>query len=274
MQNILVPIDFSTCATNALNYAIEIAQRTGATLHLLHVVFPSQSIHNSTYDALWIDEYLENRKKNLKKLVARIHKKNGSNAVSIKTYVEIGYPTMTIDQLAGETKADLIILGTKGATGLKDAFLGSTAGNLITKTKTPMLVIPPKAKYLEGAKIAFATDFRVQLDPNSKAVLIELLKIHDANLEVLHVFDKSTDVPDKEKERVFMQKINGIKANFHYLHDTNKINAVANFIESIQANGLISIAHDHGIWHKLFFESTTRAIAHRIQVPMIVLHDS
>jgi nucleotide-binding universal stress UspA family protein len=48
--------------------------------------------------------------------------------------------------------------------------------------------------------------------------------------------------------------------------------AISHFLESIDASGLVTIAHEHTLLHKLFFKSISRSLAHHSTVPMLVLH--
>ena len=57
IKHILVPTDFSKCASNAMNFALEIAARTGASVKVLHVLYPNEGVDNNVYSAIWIDEY-------------------------------------------------------------------------------------------------------------------------------------------------------------------------------------------------------------------------
>jgi len=61
MKTILVPTDFSKCADNAMKYALEIAQRTKASITVLYVVFPNEGVNNNIYEAFFVDDYIQQR---------------------------------------------------------------------------------------------------------------------------------------------------------------------------------------------------------------------
>ncbi len=273
MTTILVPTDFSKCAANALTYAFEIASRTGARIALLHVVYPNQGIENNVYEAFWVDEYVAERIKAVLKMVRKYKRNPAFKDVEVITEVSIGFPVSQVHQYAKEVKADLIVMGTTGGTGLRGVFLGSIAAGVLSKTKTPVLVVPLKGAFRSGANVAMATDFLIKLDNATIKVMKEVLVAQNSRLSVVNVVDKPGQQPDKSREASFAQKIGDIQHDFHYLHDRDVPQAINNFLEATNANGLITVSHEHSLWHRLFFDSVTQKLAHRVHVPMLVLHD-
>jgi hypothetical protein len=75
-------------------------------------------------------------------------------------------------------------------------------------------------------------------------------------------------------EQAISSQLEGIDHHFRYIHDNDVPNAVDNFIESTNAGGLIAVAHNHSLLHQLFYRSVSRAMAGRVQVPMLSLHDA
>ena len=273
MTTILVPTDFSKCAANALAYAFEIAHRTGARIALLHVVFPNQGVENNIYEAFWIDDYVAERVKAVKRTVRKFQRNPLFKNIEVTTEVTIGFPVSEIYRFAKEIKADMIVMGTTGGTGLRGVFLGSIASGVLSKTNIPVLTVPLKGSFRSGANVVMATDFRIKIDARSIGVMKEVLAVQKSRLLVVNVMDKPGQQPDKSSESAFAQKLGDIQHDFHYLHDRDVPQAISNFLESTDANGLVTISHEHSLWHRLFFDSVTQKLAHRVQVPMLVLHD-
>lgn len=273
MKTILVPTDFSKCANTAMTYALEIAKRTGAAVEALHVVFPNQGVENNVYNAFWIDDYLEQRRRAMDEWIRKFRKNEAFASVEIRTSTEIGFPVPGVCERAEEVKAELIVMGTTGATGLRGAFLGSTASGVLSKTEVPVFLVPKKGAYRTSANVVFATDFRMHCDERSRSVLRELLTAHGSGLKIVHILDKPGEKPDRTLERQISEKLEGIAHDFHYLHDSDVPQAISDYIEAVEANALVTISHEHTLLHRLFFESITKALAHRIIVPMLVLHD-
>lgn len=274
MKSILVPTDFSKCASNALKYALEIAQASGAGVTVLHVVFPNEGVDNNVYNVFWSDEYMAERIKGLDDWAQRVLRKSQFKNVPVKSECTIGFPVASICETADKLDSDLIVMGTTGATGLRGVFLGSIAAGVLSKTSRPVLSIPKKADQAKGMDAVYATDFRFKITDRSLQVLREVLAMKGSKLRIVHIMDKVGEQVDKSREETLGHKLGDIPHDFHYLHDRDVAQAISNFIESTDASALISIAHEHSLLHRLFFDSITRRFAHRVHVPMLTLHDA
>lgn len=273
MKTILVPVDFSSCAVNAYHYALNVAEKTGASIHVLHVIFPNEGVDNNIYNAFWIDDYMKQREKELKNWIRR-RKPAGLQAVPVTCACTVGFPVPSISEAAEEKKTDVIIMGTTGATGLRGAFLGSVASGVLSRTTLPVLVVPKKAGFKTGTDTVFATDYNLKVFSGALEVLRTLVKISASRLQVVHILDKPGEKPDIHREATLKTKLGEIAYEFHYLHDKDVPQAVSNFIDSVDAGLLVSVAHHHNLLHRLFYDSVTRRLAHRTHVPLLVLHDA
>lgn len=272
MKTILVPIDFSKCAANALRYALEIAAANDAEILALHVVFPNEGVENNVYSAFWIDEYFKQREHDLNTWVRRHTRKENLKKVRTRSQCTIGFPAASIGDVVAKEGVDMVVMGTTGATGLRGVFLGSVASGVIAHTKVPVLVVPQKAAYKNNAKAVFATDFHIKVSDASLGVLRSLPQLKSGFVHVVHVQDKP-GTTDKSHESTLGQKLGEIPHDFHYLHDRDIIQAVMNFTESTDADLLVAVAHEHSLLHRLFYDSMTRKLAQRTNLPILALHD-
>lgn len=274
MKSILVPTDFSKCAENALQSALFLADRSSAEVRVLHVVFPNEGVDNNIYNVFWSDEYMTERIKGLKKWVEKTHRRTPNfKKVRVQVECRIGFPVPAICDLADEIHADLIVMGTTGATGLRGAFLGSIAAGVLSKTKRPLLSIP-KHRILDlTVNAVLATDFHFNVGAPSLAVLKDVLADMKGKLHVVHILDKPGTARDEVREKAVSSKVGNIPHDFHYLHDRDIAQAVSNFTEAMDGGLLIAVAHEHSMLHRLFFDSITRRLAHRVHIPLLSLHD-
>lgn len=274
MKTILIPTDFSKNAATALLYALELAHRTGASATILHVVYPNEGVDNNVYNAFWSQEYFEQREKALQDWIRRLRRQKKVPAgVKVNLECQIGFPTPSICEVADTIDADLIVMGSTGATGLRGALLGSTAAGVTSKTKRPVLIIPKKAEFRATDSIVFSTDFHGRISTASMNVLKSALAAGKSKLHFVHVLDVPGEQPDKHREAAFVKQFAGMPYDFHYLHDRNVAQAISNFIESTDAGALVAIAHEHNFLERLLFDSITRKLAYRVHVPFLVLHD-
>ena len=273
MKSILFPTDFSQCASNAFTHALELASQQNAELIVLHIVFPNEGVDNNVYNAFWTDDYLAQREKGMKDWIRRKLRKPEHKKVRITSLTQIGFPVATISKVAETNKVDLIVMGTTGATGMRGVLLGSVAAGVMGKTAIPVLVVPKKAAYTPMRNVVMATDFNLRISEASKLLLQRWLKLNKSQLHIVHILDKPGEHVDQNKESVLAGKLGITPKDFHYLHDRNVPQAVSNFMDSQDAQALVTIARDHSLLHRLFFDSVTRKLAHRVRTPMLVLHE-
>ena len=200
MYTIVVATDFSKCANNAMTYALELSIRIKAKIRVVHVVYPNQGIDNSIYNAFWIDDYLALRNKDMKSWIAKFKKKPAFKEVQVEKHCEVGFTVPTIATFAEDHKADLIIIGTTGSTGLTTNLLGSVASGVISSVKIPVLAIPKDSSYDGAYDIAMATDMRIHLNQRSKDMLRILSEGTTTPLHLIHIIDKPGVMPDNSKE--------------------------------------------------------------------------
>ena len=274
MNTLLVPTDFSTCAENALQSAFALAKRSGAQLLVLHVVFPNEALDNNIYNAFWTEEYLEERQQALRRWTERIRQPVQFGQVKTEIMCRIGFPVPSICDVADEIKADLIVMGTTGSTGLRGAILGSVAAGVMAQTTLPVLSIPRNRIFDFTVNAVLATDFHFTLSESSISVLKQVIADLKGKLHILHVMEHAEAPRQLEKEQQLSAILHSIPHEFHYLHDRDIVQAVVNSIESLDASLLIAVAHKRSVLHRLFFDRTTRRLAHRAHVPLLTLHDA
>lgn len=273
MKKILVPTDFSKCASNAMTFALELAVRATAAVHVLHVIYPNEGVDNNVYDAFWIDEYYTRRLHDLSRWVNRFRKNQAFKSLTITVSCEIGFPVRSIKRVSEEQHTDLIVMGTSGATGLRAALMGSTTASVVAGLHIPVFAIPTRANFLRHTDYVLATDFDLKIDTASLKMLKNILHYQHASVHVLHVLDLSDEQPAKAAEAKAKQVLKGINHQFHYVHAVNVLQAVNNFIENKGANGLIVVSHRHSFFHKLMFQRVSRLLTQQVKVPILVLHD-
>jgi nucleotide-binding universal stress UspA family protein len=156
-RTILVPIDFSPPSLATLRYAAALAHRSGATLHLVHVVDP---VPFAVVTPELGNEVAHRASKRLTELAAQFSAGDQVIPVTVAT----GKIGDEINKLAREICADLIVMATRGYTGLKYAFFGSTAESVVRQAACPVLVLRAEGdaadtRSIEFRKILVPVDF-------------------------------------------------------------------------------------------------------------------
>lgn len=138
LQRILVPIDFSDCSLNALEYAALVAQRTKASIRVLHVLEPV--CYGLDFTLSHASQREEARARLTGRLNALVSAFQGAQ-LTAEQQLRGGLPADSILEAAAEGPADLIIMGTHGRRGLSHTFWGSVAESVLRKSSCPVLTV-------------------------------------------------------------------------------------------------------------------------------------
>lgn len=132
LKTILVPTDFSELSAKAMRHAEQMARGSGAKLVVLHVDPPLLAFAKDSHDPT---AHVERLRKQLNEI-------RPAN-VAVEHRLLEGFAADSILQTAHDLKADLIVIGTHGRTGVAQAFLGSVAQSVLRGAHCPVLTINP-----------------------------------------------------------------------------------------------------------------------------------
>lgn len=144
LHEIIAPLDFSTGSTEAFAWAEALAERTGARLNIMHVVPYHYAL--GEYDALEYPELEAELIESGRQRLATLDKTERQKGVKVHSVVLRGVPRHEISEFARQQKGDLVVMGTRGLTGINRLLLGSTAEYLVRHAPCAVLTVPyPKA---------------------------------------------------------------------------------------------------------------------------------
>ena len=202
MKKILVPTDFSEQSTIALKTAAQIALKWDAEIYLLHIIdLPNVNSFNGINadipEVILFKKLAEQRlneyKNNeiLKNIKFQVHLK------LMKTFEGI-------NQVALDNNVDIIIMGSNGASGIKEVTIGSNTEKVVRTSTIPVLVIKGKNVNHNFKNIVFASDFE-QNNKNNFYKAVEFSKLFDSNLHLLYIntptnFTTTSYITSKIKE--------------------------------------------------------------------------
>jgi nucleotide-binding universal stress UspA family protein len=138
-KKVVLAVDGSEASSNAVKHAVELAKNNKGTLIALYVIPPIDITDIETFKPEMLHEGL---KQEGEKILADIKELAGKKGVEVQTRIEDGVPDEKICEVAGESDADLIIMGSHGRTGFGKVFIGSVTERVISKEKCrPVLVV-------------------------------------------------------------------------------------------------------------------------------------
>jgi nucleotide-binding universal stress UspA family protein len=144
IRNILVPVDFSEHANEALELAISLAKALGARIHLLHC-YAIRVGGVSPYGLVIPDNLDREVRDAASAKLAEWREKVVTEGVEVESEVTPLFPSEAIAAQAEQIGADLVVMGTRGLTGMKHVLLGSVAERTIRIAPCPVLTVKAQA---------------------------------------------------------------------------------------------------------------------------------
>ena len=281
MKNILFLTDFSENSLNALKYGVNFFAKTSCNFYILHVNNNISDFQNEDTFS-WSDQetiensYTKPTKKKLKEILKRISKEVSHNKNhKFYTLAKYGFFIESVRKHVSEKKIDLIIMGTQGATGLKEYIVGSNTGDVITKVKCSTLVVPVDATYSAPREIAFPTDFAISYDIRVLQPILDILKSNNSCLRVLHIGHKEEqlNVDQKACKELIGDFFDGFDYSYHFLTNKKVEKGVQCFVESRNIDIIAMVAKNLNYFHQILFHTKTEEISYHTNIPFLVLHE-
>jgi len=264
---ILAPVDFSDASMNAVLFAAELSKRSAARLVIVNILQKGED---------------ENTIKTKLKSVESDLKKTIDANLNCESQLAHGSLIPTLKKIISVQQPDLILMGTKGASGLKKILIGSNTVKLLANTKTPVLVIPEVARFENFFKkgrnrIVLATDLDSIENEDALKILKEIsLFIIEPKLRVLSVRPKDTRLANsKREERDFLMSFFSpeIETERVTVFGKSVLGGINFYLDRKNTDtGLLAmIARDSAFLTEKHF---TREMASYTHLPLLVLHDS
>ncbi|CAG0982431.1 hypothetical protein FLAV_01841 [Flavobacteriales bacterium] len=284
MKNILVPTDFSSCATLAAHQAILIAQQTKSSISFIHSINtpvewirynPSVPTKRAASLNAELDQFPEFKKQMASaKLNLEILKKEAEKKkVSASTDIAFNQVYSDIIEYAKAKKADLIVMGTVGNSGLKAALIGSNTSKIIRISTLPVLAISPKHQVTPITGITYTSDFEEE-NLNKNIIEIKNLALSTkASLKLLYIntptFFESTKYSIQKLNNI-MLKYKLAKCDYAVYNDFTVEEGISNYIQSHPTNLVAISTHNRKGIARLFYDNITELLLGKLDKPLLI----
>ncbi len=272
MLNILVPNDYSPEAKNALRYAVEFAAQTGSQIYLYHAIPEVMPINEIPYENYYADE-LEEEELLLESFYNLSKEQNWPTIKPPKTLVN--FSNRVSDGICAafeELKADIVIMGTHGASGWRKYVLGTHTANLIAESDFPMIVVPANYSFKPIYHIVYSSD--LQNLESELDILVPFSKIFHAVLDIFYF-----DYAGTESEKLMLDAEQYIK-NLNYKNiklSVKKGNLELSIDEQLRKNldcgntQIVTLFKNKHSWMEdILLSSNSRQMAMQCQIPVLI----
>lgn len=276
MKKIVLPTDFSENAFNAIKYAIELFKDVETTFYLLHAytppIFQVEYVLQGSSQIGQGDSYKSKAMEQLEKLKQRLLEEFENAKHSYVMWADFNTLTDEILNMAKREKADLVIMGTQGATNTKEILFGTNTTQVINKSVCPVIAVPSKFKYERPKAILFPTDYEIDYLKEQLQQLLDITVNHGSNIHVIHV---TTGYDLSDNQVVNKQKLNDLLVHtdhtFHDLPDQSVIDAINQFQAKKGMDLLVMVRNKRTFFERLFVEPVIKNIGLDINIPFMVI---
>lgn len=275
LKNILVPVDFSKCSINALQYAIELARMTEAKLTLLHCYIVRVPAGDVGVDLQ--PELSHELKKNAEKSFEELKKTVGSlSLVEHEEMIDMTFVKAGITQRIRESPTDLVVMGTRGADNRIDAFFGSITYSTIKKSSAPVLVIPDEARFKPISKILFAADFKHIKNVKRLEIIKKLASLFKAEIQIIHIGKgwAELNMHQTEEAAAIVEYFGPTEHSYHFIKEEVDVeDAIEDHMDEHHNELLVLIARKHRFPGSLFKRKVTRQTVLHTELPLLTIPD-
>lgn len=276
MNKILIPVDFSIYSDKAIEYAVQLAEKSMHSIDLLHVFTDHSNIyHNAQTNPELVDPRVPETKQKMDLLIANIQ--NRLPQLQLTSLYADGNLYDEVSRLATQETYDAIIMGTKGAFGLDALLIGSNMFDVFLNTKVPVLAVPYSEKVFRIEKIGLLCNFKdAEID-----VLKQAIKLYGTDFELVLVHVNTTNDSIHSIDKKFDQFINRIveetgiedisyviKAQTFFVQYKEDVSSAINSVISDELLDVLLVTKSKKTFlRKIIEENIVKKMAYQIQIP-------
>ena len=276
MKRIILPTDFSDNSINAIRYAMKLFQDEECTFYLMNTytpaIYQTEYVLHSPGQIGLGDIYQSDSQDQLEELEKRLNKEFKNPKHEIITHSAFNILVDEVLSMTENEEAGLVIMGTQGASGAKEIFLGTHTVHVIKKSKCPVIAIPAEFEFEAPKSVLFPTDYEVEYDSEEMSELLSLLQQQKSFVHVVHVSTGYglTDLQVENKKRLD-QLLSDIPHKFYDLPGQEIIEGINNFQKEFDIQMLVMIQNKHTFLERLFIEPIIKKIGFHVSIPFMVL---
>jgi nucleotide-binding universal stress UspA family protein len=274
-KTILFPTDFSESAHNAMRYGLQLYKGRGYKYILLNTVEPATASSSAGMIVNMSEIMAKDSLEGLKKDKQWIEGLPEANGCEIETVQMFGEFVSCLRHIIRDKKVDMVVMGTTGASGLKEFFVGSNAAAVIQDISIPTLTVPFNADFDGIKRIVYATDLKPFKGLEFLRFLKDIVNRREADLSILHVVKSSSKITEGDKNVAKDQLgeyFSDIDVDFASVEAEDTVEGIQGFMRSNKDVDLLTmVPRKKNFFEKIFSKSVAKKVAYHSSIPMLTL---
>lgn len=281
MRQILVPVDFSNNSYSALFYATQLFKRIPCKFYILNTFEVNTPVFTSRIDtdkgAQLYKKLRANSVDQLKVILHKIKRDTEGLGHHFETVSISKNLLETIQKTVDVQDIDLIVMGTKGATGASKIFMGSNTIKVINTIKEcPVMMVPEDFEFENIKNIAFPTDYKRFYLEKELLPIHSISKIFKATIHLIHI--RTEEMLNELQEYNLKALKKGLSTlpikSYQISKLNNKTDSIQNFIEQFDIQLLVMINYKHSFMESITKEPIIKKIGFYPNIPFLVIPDA
>lgn len=270
MKKILIPTDFSENAEYALKVAAQIARENDGEIIILHMLELPHQASDAVGSGHAIPELMFFKNAAIKKL-EDLMDEDYLDGITVSEIIQFELAFEGILKISKKNDVDLIIMGSHGASGFKEMFIGSNAEKVVRNSEVPVLVIKKEQPDFKVANFVFASDFTDEIKKPFEKV-VEFANKFNSTLHLLMINTPNNFKPTPVAKEIMNGFISNFKVNkyeTHIYNETNVEKGILNFADSIGADLIGMSTHGRKGLSHFFNGSISEDLVNHASLPVV-----
>ncbi|MGB3149091.1 MAG: universal stress protein, partial [Maribacter sp.] len=246
--------------------------------YLLHAYTPKtlNMLGSKSQQRLGIvyDSLSEHSSQELEKVMVYLKKNHNNPKHSFETVSKSDIVQEAVAQLISEKDIHLVCMGTQGATGSKQVFMGSTTVKVLKKINScPILAIPDDYNFQTLKSLAFPTDFSKKYEKHQLLPMIELATLWKTNIQIVHVaVEFALNDQQLIHQKLLKERLGNLDVMFYNIEfQANIAHTLEKFMDRTGVQMMALIRYHHTFWEKFIGEPVVKKMTFHTKIPLLVL---
>ncbi len=279
MNTILIPTDFSRNAWHAISYALMFFKDETSKFYLLHTYSPAfyrmdYMMGGPAVSAI-PDVGIDISLAGLETTLAEVKREFPNRRHRFETLSAFNTLTDEVRELSRKKGIDLVVMGTKGASGAKQLFLGSNTVFVLRKAEVPVLVVPEDVPYHPVRTILFPSDYLSHYKPEELEPVLHIARMHQSRIILLHVREKG-GLSEVQKDNKAHLERSLQELDYETVEESGELmpDAVLKYTEEHPIDLLVMMNRRHSFLERVLIRQNVDQIGFHVKVPFLVVPDS
>jgi len=274
MKTIIAATDFTPASRNALRFAADMAidfQTELLIVHATHIPVVSDVYFDLRMS---MEDWQAEDQLQMDTLLVKM-KKDYGDALKVKSRLKIGFGPDVVRDLVSKGKVSAVVFGIAHTEKFNEVVFGSTGTDVAGTVSCPVIIVPEKAKYRQWKTLAFAFDQQQIPSGNGLRILKEWIDAHESKIHFINVMDTPFIEGDVSALKPLYRRFQGVEMKTHFIPYRPNLTeeALLDWVRRHKVSVLVMVARKHNFLWRLLNERTTKKIAFKSNVPVIILSD-